>query len=228
MIEFDAILDECLRLMRSEGYSAEDCLQRYPVQAAELRPLLASAERLSRGRAVLPSPAFRAAARMRLIEHAEASQARRPAALRPAWQIAMLIGLLALVMIASTTALAQNALPGERLYGWKLGSEGVWRTVATDRVGVDLTLADRRATELTRVFRSGAAEDKARAEYHEVLERLAAEKDSENGPKIDEALQSHQNQFSQAGIHDDKLDELVKEKGKGQGQGQGQGQGNPK
>jgi len=209
MIEFDEILDDCLRLMRVEGCSTDDCLGRYPEQAEQLRPLLASAEALRRGRAVVPSAAFRAAARKQLIEHAEARPPRQSIALRPAWQAAMAIALLAVVMIASTTAVAQNALPGETLYGWKLGSEGVWRTVATDRVGVDLKLADRRATELTSVFRKGPLEEKARTEYHEVLERLEAEKNSENGPKIDQTLQAHQNRLSEAGIRDEKLDELV-------------------
>ena len=214
MIEFDAILDECLRLMRTEGYSVEQCLARYPVQAAQLKPLLESAERLGRARAVMPSAAFRANTRMRLIEQAEARQPRRPVALRPAWQFAILSALLALVMIASTTAVAQNALPGEPLYGWKLGSEDVWRTVATDRVGVDLTLAERRTTELTRVSRNGPHEQAARDGFHEVLSRLEAEKDLKNSAKIDQALLAHQNKLSQAGIQDEKLDNLVKGKKK--------------
>ena len=117
-------------------------------------------------------------------------------------------------MLASTTAVAQNSLPGEPLYGWKLSSEHVWRTVATDRVSVDLTLADRRATELTKVVRSGPLEQEARNEYHEVLSRLEAEKDTENGDKIDQALLAHQKKLSQAGIKDEKLDDLVKGKKK--------------
>ncbi|RPI09111.1 MAG: hypothetical protein EHM65_09530 [Acidobacteriales bacterium] len=200
--------------MRTEGYSVDQCLARYPEQAAQLRPLLVSAERLSRGRAVTPSTAFKAATRARLIARAEASRPRTSFVLRPAWQFAMAIALLALVMLASTTAVAQDSLPGEPLYGWKLNSEHVWRSVATDRVSVDLTLADRRATELTRVARSGPLEQEARNEYHEVLSRLEAEIDSENGAKIDQALLAHQKKLSQAGLRDEKLDDLVKGKKK--------------
>jgi hypothetical protein len=135
--------------------------------------------------------------------------------LRPAWQFAMAITLLALVMLASTTAVAQNALPGEPLFGWKLSSENVWRVVATDRLSVDLTLADRRATELTIVaqrdaLESDPLEEEARNEYHEVLNRLEAEKNKENGTKIDQAFLAHQKKLSDAGIKDEKLDNLVK------------------
>jgi hypothetical protein len=214
MIEFEAILDNCLRLMRTEGYSVDQCLARYPEQAAQLRPLLVAAERLSRGRAVTPSAAFRTATMTRLIARAETSRPRTSIVLRPAWQFAMAIALLALVMLASTTAVAQDSLPGEPLYGWKLSSEHVWRTVSTDRVDVDLALADRRTTELTKVVRSGPIEQAARNEYHEVLSRLEAEKDSENGAKIDQALLAHQTKLSQAGIRDDKLDDMVKGKKK--------------
>jgi hypothetical protein len=200
--------------MRSEGYSADQCLARYPEQAAQLQPLLVSAERLRRGRAVAPSATFRAATRARLIAGANAPRARMSFVLRPVWQFAMAIALLALVMLASTTAVAQNALPGEPLYGWKLNSEDVWRTVASDRVSVDLKLADRRTTELTKVARSGPLEDTARTEYHEVLSRLEAEKDSENGAKIDQAYLAHQKKLSAAGIKDEKLDDLVRGKKK--------------
>jgi hypothetical protein len=210
MIEFDAILDDCLRLMRTEGYSVDQCLARYPEQAVQLRPLLVAAERLIHGRAVYASTAFRATTRARLIAHTAAPQPRMSIVFRPAWQFAMAIAFLALVMLASTTAVAQNALPGERLYGWKLNSEDVWRVVATDRVSVDLTLADRRATELTRVTLSSPLEEETRDEFHEVLSRLEAEIDSENGPKIDQALLAHQKKLSQAGIRDEKLDDLVR------------------
>lgn len=215
MNELEAILDNCLRLMRTEGYSVDQCLARYPEQAAQLRPLLVSAERLSHGRAVTTSAAFRAATRARLIAHADARQPRMSIMLRPAWQFGMAIAVLALVMLASTTAVAQASLPGEPLYGWKLGSESVWRVVATDRVDVDLTLVDRRATELTIVAQRGAVEgdrleEEARNEFHEVLSRLEAEQDTENGPKIEQALLAHQKKLSQAGIKDEKLDNLVK------------------
>lgn len=214
MIEFEAILDDCLRLMRTEGYSVDQCLARHPEQAAQLRPLLISAERLSHGRTVSPSAAFRAATRAKLIEHAEARRPRMSIVLRPAWQLVTAIAVFALVMLASTTAVAQNALPGEPLYGWKLNSEHVWRTVATDPVSVDLRLADRRATELTQVVRSGPLEERARSEFHEVLGRLEAEIDSENGAKIDQALLAHQKRLSEAGIRDEKLDDLVRGKKK--------------
>jgi hypothetical protein len=214
MIQFEAILDSCLRLMRTEQYSVDQCLARYPEEAAQLRPLLVSAERLSKGRTVSPSASFRAATRARLIAHADRPRPRMSIVLSPVWQFAMAIALLAMVMLASTTAVAQNALPGEPLYGWKLNSENVWWTVATDRVSVDLTLADRRATELTKVADSGPFQEEARSEFHEVLNRLEAEKDSENSDEIDQAYLAHQKKLTAAGIRDEKLDNLVRGKKK--------------
>jgi len=41
--EFDNILNECLERLLVKGESLEQCLQRYPGQAAELKPLLETA-----------------------------------------------------------------------------------------------------------------------------------------------------------------------------------------
>lgn len=59
---FEDILNECIdRLL--QGESLEQCLQRYPEQAAELKPLLQVALEAQEASAVEPRPEFKAKAR---------------------------------------------------------------------------------------------------------------------------------------------------------------------
>lgn len=63
--EFGYILDDCIdRLLRGE--SLEQCLQRYPEQAAELEPLLRVALTTYQASAVEPRPEFKVQARQQL------------------------------------------------------------------------------------------------------------------------------------------------------------------
>jgi len=63
--EFEHILDDCIdRLLRGE--SLEQCLQRYPEQAAELEPLLRVALTTYQTSAVEPRPEFKVQARQQL------------------------------------------------------------------------------------------------------------------------------------------------------------------
>ena len=50
-------------------------------------------------------------------------------------------------------------------------------------------------------------------EYHEALGRLEAEMNDANGPEIDKLLKAHQKKLSEAGIRDEKLDDMVHGKG---------------
>jgi hypothetical protein len=214
MSELDVIIDACLREMAAEGATIEDCLRRHPEQAAELRPLLEAARRLA-GSGIEPSTSYKRFARARLLQTIGGNRSRS-AGTSPVWRFAMGAVAFALVFLVSTTAVAQTALPGQLLYGWKLGSEEVWRAVSSDDVGEDLTLADRRTAELTSVPGDPDRQSRARDELHVVLKRLAADKDPMNGPKIERALEAHQKKLSDAGLHDKDLDDLVREnKGKG-------------
>jgi len=63
--EFEHILDECIdRLLRGE--SLEQCLQRYPEQAAQLEPLLRVALATQKASSVEPRPEFKVQARQQL------------------------------------------------------------------------------------------------------------------------------------------------------------------
>lgn len=213
MSDIERVLDECLDRMTSEGVSVESLLILYPDQATELRPLLEAAMRFQTGSMVSPAPGFAAEARTRLVRQLATSQQTRPVSLRPAWWLAIAISSLALFALVSTTAFAQTALPGQVLYDWKLGSEVAWRTLSPDPVGVDLTLAHRRAKELSVVAHDPARFGEARDEFHQVLDRLAAERDPQNAEAIDNALQAHQKQLEKEGIKDSKLDDMVQGRG---------------
>jgi hypothetical protein len=67
--------------------------------------------------------------------------------------------------------MAQSALPGDPLYGWKRTSEQVWRSLSPDQIGADLTIVHRRTDELLTVTSAehineaaGAASQQATAE----------------------------------------------------------------
>ncbi|HET6846253.1 MAG TPA: hypothetical protein VFH29_05425 [Anaerolineales bacterium] len=213
MNEIEMVLDDCLRRMRTEGLTQEDLLALYPERAAELRPLLAAAFRLQAASEVSPAPAYVSRSRAQLMNRVALTAAKRPQGMLPAWRMAVALAGLVLVMLMSTTAFAQVALPGQALYGWKLGSEAAWRAVSPDPVGVDLKLAERRTDELKTVVHDPAKFDTAKGQFHAVLDRLEAERDPQNDVQISDALVAHQKSLESQGIRDSKLDELVGEKG---------------
>lgn len=214
MNQLEAILDDCLRRMTAEGYSVRQCLEQHPQHRAELAPLLESAQRMQRAGGLSASPSYKSTTKAMIMARAEAQQPKPRRERLPAWRLGVAAVAVAFLLLASTTAFAQAAVPGEALYEWKLTSEEVWRAVSPDRVGVDLTLAGRRAAELTRVASDPLGQPRARQAYHEALTRLEAEINPANGPKIDQALRAHQKKLTEAGMRDDKLDDLVRGKGK--------------
>jgi hypothetical protein len=208
------VLDDCLRRIAEGQSSPQECLAQYPKYAGQLEPLLQTADRLGRGRALVPSRAYKRNARARVIAHARAYPLPRVELRWPAWTTMAGVAALLIVLLLSTTAFSQAAQPGGALYGWKLASEHVWRALAPDRVGVDLSLADRRADELTSVAQDPDLEAQALISYHEVLARLAAEGTAVKDPtanveRIRQTLEAHQERLSAAGIHDKQLDEVL-------------------
>ncbi len=209
MNDLDQLLDDALRDIADGRTTLDKFLKSHPAHARDLAPLLRAAVRLERGRALLPSRDFKRKARARVITHARAHPPRHLWLAHPSWRMAVGMALLLLVSVATTTAFAQAALPGQPLYTWKLTSERVWRTLALDPVGADLTLADRRATELTDVANAPGPAAQALEGYHEVLSRLQAEDNSANGPRIEKALEAHQKKLSEAGINDPQLNDIL-------------------
>ncbi len=200
-------LEECLELL-AQGETLQACLARYPEQAAELKPLLAAALRLqSAGEQVNPSLLFKSRTRAQLRAHMDAHA--HPRKLRqgfwfPRFSPAMrLMSGLAALLLACTitgTALAQAALPGDTLYSWKLTSEGAWRTLSPDPVGVDLARAERRIDEALAVSNNVDAQGVALHAYQNIVTDLGQYEDVSVKERISSGLQIQQEKLKKSGI----------------------------
>jgi len=161
--EFENILDECLeRLVRGE--TLEQCLQRYPEQAAQLEPLLQTAQAVRKASAILPRSEFKARARyeFRSALQATATKRRLPLfGLRPRWAMALMIIGIVLVAGGGTAAAASNSMPDSPLYPVKLATEQVRLTLTPSDMGkarLCTALADRRVAEIIYMASKGDAQ----------------------------------------------------------------------
>ena len=160
--EFENILEECLeRLVKGE--TLEQCLQRYPEQAAQLEPLLQTAKAVRKASAILPRSEFKARARyeFRSALQATATKRRLPLfGLRPRWAMALMIIGIVLVAGGGTAAAASNSMPDSPLYPVKLATEQVRLTLTPSDMGkarLCAMLADRRVAEIIYMANKGDA-----------------------------------------------------------------------
>jgi hypothetical protein len=200
MNDFDQVLDDSLKQITSGTATIDDCLAQHPEYSAELKPLLRTASRLEQGRELVAPEGYKKQSREQLMAYVQAHPRRQIWKLPLVWSVAISLAVLALLFFVTGSALAQSALPGEALYGWKLSTENIWRAGSPDRVGVDLELADRRTYELTSVSGNSTNEAKVLAGYKEVLIRLKTENDTKNNDRILVTLKSNQQKLSAAGI----------------------------
>jgi len=156
---FEKILDECLERL-IQGESVEECLARYPEQAAELEPLLRVALMAKEASSVEPRPELKAAARHRFqsaVSDMGHRRQRRGFALRWRWRWAMAIAVVLLLFVAggSTVAASNDSLPGDLLYPVKTGVEQVRMWLATTDTGkakLHAQFANRRIEEIIRII----------------------------------------------------------------------------
>ena len=145
--DLETILDTCLYQLEEGEASVEECLARYPEHATQLRPLLNAATKLVRARDVVPDPSYKLRARSQLNTYMQQNpQSKRVSPVF--WRVAVGFATVMMLFLASGTAFAQQALPGDTLYNWKLTSEHVWRLTSNDDLGVDIVLSQRRMDEL--------------------------------------------------------------------------------
>lgn len=145
--DLETILDICLNQIEEGQASVEECLTLYPEHAAQLQTMLMAATRLARAREVAPSPSYRMRARSQLNAYMQQHpQHKRVSPMF--WRLTISFATVMLLFLASGTAFAQQALPGDTLYNWKLTSEHVWRLTSSDDLGVDIALSQRRLNEL--------------------------------------------------------------------------------
>ncbi|MFH0914552.1 MAG: DUF5667 domain-containing protein, partial [Chloroflexota bacterium] len=138
----DDILEECLERL-GKGGTVEQCLQGYPEQAVELRPLLLTAQAVKRAAAVPPRREFKAKARCELyraLEPAAEKKTSRPFLIwQHGWVVACAIVLTVLLAGTGTVFAAGNSMPDEPLYPVKL---------ATEQIQIRLTPSNLKKAEL--------------------------------------------------------------------------------
>ena len=199
MNELETVLEESLEQIENGEASMDEILARHPELSEQLSPLLQAAAKLSVGRQVRPSPMFQARSRTELnIYMQEHPQLRRVSPMF--WRVSIAFFTMMLALVASGTAFAQRALPGDRLYDWKLSSESVWRLVSRDQLGTDLRLSDRRVNELVAV--SGDEIRKARAveNYEKLLMRFKSSENVQDQERILPILRSQHQSLINAGV----------------------------
>ncbi len=171
--EFDNIFDECLERMVVDGETLEQCLKRYPEQAAELKPLLETVLAVKQASAVEPRPEFKARARYQFrsaLQEKAAPKIRSFFGWLPRWATALAIVLAVLVAGGGTVAAASNSMPDSILYPVKLATEHVQLALTTSDLGkarLCASFADRRVVEIVYMADRG---DARRVE--EITERL--------------------------------------------------------
>lgn len=199
--DFELILDTCVNQIEAGESSVDQCLARYPEYAAQLKPLLKAATKLAGVREVIPDPAYKARARSQLNVYMQQHPQRRRVS-PILWRFSIGFVTVMLLFLASGTAFAQGAHPGDTLYNWKRTSEQVWRMTSPDQLGVDLALADRRVNELLWASESGDGLKRERAieNYKQVLIRFQAVQDPEDQARIWPVLRSQHQRLLEAGV----------------------------
>lgn len=159
--EFNNVLNECLeRLVKGE--TIEQCLQSYPEQANELKPLLQMALAAKEALAIQPRPEFRAKARYQFHSALqEVKPERNPFfGWLPRWATVVAIVLALLLAGGGTAAAARDSMPDNPLYSVKLATEQVQLTLTPSDIGkakLCAKLADRRVAEIIYVANKGDA-----------------------------------------------------------------------
>jgi hypothetical protein len=162
--EFDNILDDCLERLLVKGESLEQCLERYPAQAAELGPLLETALAAREASAIQPRPDFRARARYQFrsaLKETAADKSRAFWGWFPRWATVVAIVLVLVLAGGGTVLAADSSMPDSPLYSVKLATEQVRLTLTPSPMGkarLCAELADRRVVEIAYMADKGDAE----------------------------------------------------------------------
>lgn len=162
---FRDILDDCVERVL-QGESVEQCLARYPEQAAELDPLLRVAlSARATSSAVEPRPEFKARVGHEVQSQIRSkwlkTQPKRAPALHwmPRWAMAAVM-LVFVVLLAGTTTVAASSgsLPGDTLYPVKTATEQVQMRLTFSKAAkakLQASLAERRVREIALLAAKG-------------------------------------------------------------------------
>jgi hypothetical protein len=204
--DLENILDTCLYQIEEGEASIEECLARYPEHAAQLQPLLRAATKLARARDVVPDPSYRMRARSQLNTYMQQNPQRKRVS--PIfWRVAVGFATVMLLFLASGTAFAQQALPGDTLYNWKLTSEHVWRLTSNDDLGVDIVLSQRRMNELLVVSGDETRRAWAIQSYEKLLLKFRTAESEHDRARILPVLQAQHQSLIDAGVRVPELED---------------------
>ena len=200
MTEFEEVLQECLLDLESGDSDVDECLSRYPGHAPALEPLLLTSLDLERGREAHPSPAFKARVRTRLIQEMQMHPRKSIRFQFLFTRLATSFAVILLALFVASTVYAQDALPGQLFYPWKVTSENAWRAISPDPVGTDLAIADRRVDELIAIGNNPMLHPQTLNAYNEVTNRLKLEMNGENESRIRKVLNAQSEKLNQSGV----------------------------
>lgn len=193
-------LEDCLTRMRLEGVTPEECLAQYPTLDEELAPLLMAAQDLGTLDSLEPRPEFKSQNRAALLAHVRAHPRRRSNwGSSLAFRYAASLALLFAAFAATGTALAQRALPGDTLYGWKLASERIWYSLHNSPVDADLFLTGRRVSEIEAIKGMANLEEIGVSAYTVILEQLSRDLalNPDKATSVGELLQGQKEQLKE-------------------------------
>jgi hypothetical protein len=162
--EFDNVLDECLERLLVKGETIEQCLQGYPEQAANLKPLLQTALATRQAVAIQPRAEFKARARYQFrsaLQEAASPRSRPFLGWFPRWATVVTIVLGVLMMGGGTIAAASYSMPDNPLYPVKLATEQVQLALTPSDIGkasLCAKFADRRVAEIIYTANKGDAQ----------------------------------------------------------------------
>jgi hypothetical protein len=197
--DLETILDTCLTQIEGGEASVDECLARYPEHAAQLQPLLKAATKLILAREVVPDPGYRLRARSQLNTFMQQNPQRKRVS--PVfWRVTVGFATVMMLFIASGTAFAQQALPGDALFSWKLTSENIWRLTSSDQVGVDITLSQRRMNELLVVSGDEMRRAWAIQNYEKLLVKFRNAQNPRDRERILPALREQHDALLDAGV----------------------------
>ena len=160
--KIEIIFNECLDSLLTGQATLEQCLQKYPAQAAELEPLLRTALAVNSAAAVQPDPQAKARGRYQLqLKMAQICKPRRAPVFgwQPRWAVAVVTVMLVLTLGGGTVLAANGSMPGNPLYPVKIATENVRIKLAgspVEKEAILATSANRRVAEISHVVAKGS------------------------------------------------------------------------
>lgn len=197
--DLETILDVCLYQIEEGESSVDECLARYPEHATQLQPLLLAAAKLARAREVVPDPSYKMRARSQLNLYMQQNPQRKRVS-PVLWRFAIGFATVMMMFLASGTAFAQQSVPGDALYNWKLTSEHIWRFTSSDQLGYDLALSTRRMNELLVVSGDEARRAWAIQNYEKLLVKFQNAENEQDRARILSVLRVQHQALLEAGV----------------------------